>query len=389
MKYNFDKKIDRRNNNSTKWSGMKGGFISNDLLPFWIADMDFEICPNISESMKKVLDQNIFGYVNTEKSYFESACNWTEKRYGYSINPETLVHTSGVVLSLVLAVELLTCEDDNIMISSPAYPPFYDCVLDNNRKLFLNELIIKDNKYVIDFEDFENQIVENNIKWYILCNPHNPTGRVWSRNELKKIADLCLKHNVRVISDEVWRDLVFKDYKYTPFASLSKEVEEITITCFSASKTFNLAGLQASFISIPKENEREKFKKELAKYHIARNNSFSVAAVETAFSEGEEWLSQLLDYLESNLNYLSDFIQENLPKIKFIRPEGTYVVWLDFSEYKIDDINLYLQENAKVALNKGEAFDKNCKDFARINIACPRYQLEDGLNRIKEALNRL
>ena len=206
---------------------------------------------------------------------------------------------------------------------------------------------------------------------------------------MKKIADLCLKYNIRVISDEVWRDLVFKDYKFTPFASLSKEVEEITITCFSASKTFNLAGLQSSFISIPKENEREKFKKELGKYHIARNNSFSVAAIETAFNEGEEWLSQLIDYLEGNLNYLSDFIHDNLPKIKFIRPEGTYVVWLDFSEYKVDDINLYLQENAKVALNRGEAFDKKSKDFARINIACPRYQLEDGLNRIKEALDRL
>ena len=198
-----------------------------------------------------------------------------------------------------------------------------------------------------------------------------------------------LKYNFRVISDEVWRDLVFKDYKFTPFASLSKEVEEITITCFSASKTFNLAGLQASFVSIPKENEREKFKKALGKYHIARNNSFSVAAVETAFNEGEEWLSQLLDYLEDNLNYLSYFIDENLTKVKFVKWEGSYVVWLDFSEYKVEDINLYLQEHAKVALNKGDVFDKNCKNFARINIACPRYQLEDGLNRIEKALNRL
>ena len=389
MKYNFDKKIDRRNNNSIKWSGMKGPFSSDDLLPFWIADMDFEICPNISEAMKKVLDQNIFGYVSTEKSYFESACNWTNRRYGYSIDSSTLVHTPGVVMSLVLSVELLTSENDNIMISSPAYPPFYDCVLDNKRKLFLNELIIRDNKYVIDFDDFEKQIVENNIKWYILCNPHNPTGRVWEKEELEKIASICLKHNVRVISDEVWRDLVYKNHKFTSFASLSKEVEDITITCFSASKTFNLAGLQASFISIPREDEREIFKKGLAKYHIGGNNSFSVPAVEIAFNEGEEWLSQLLDYLEGNLNYLSEFINNNLPKIKFIRPEGTYLVWLDFSEFGIDDINLYLQENAKVALNRGESFDKKCKDFARINIACPRYQLEEGLNRIKNALDSL
>ncbi|MEG2246792.1 MalY/PatB family protein [Clostridium sp.] len=389
MKYNFDKKTDRRNSNSTKWSDMEGSFISNDLLPFWIADMDFEICPDISEAMKSVLNQNIFGYASRGDSYFESACNWTKKRYGYEMDSSTLIHTPGVVLSLVLAVELLTKESDNIIISTPAYPPFYDCVLDNNRNLFLNELIIENNKYVMDFENFEKQIIDNNIKWYILCNPHNPTGRVWEKEELMKIADICLKHNVRVISDEVWRDLVYKNYNFIPFSSLSKEIEEITITCFSASKTFNLAGLQASFISIPKEEEREKLQKELGKLHLGRNNSFSVAAVEAAFNEGEEWLSELLDYLEGNLNYLSEFIKDNLQQVKFIRPEGTYVVWLDFTQVGVENINLYLQENAKVALNKGEDFDKNAKNFARINIACPRHQLEEGLNRIKNALDKL
>lgn len=389
MKYNFDKKIDRLNYNSTKWLEMKNGYISNDLLPFWIADMDFETCPNITKAMGKVLDHSIFGYVNTQEKYFESACNWTKRRYGYEIDLSTLVHTPGVVISLVLGVELLTSKDSNIMITSPAYQPFYDCVLDNDRNLFINKLVIKDNKYSIDFEDFEKQIIENNIQWYILCNPHNPTGRVWTREELQQIAHICLKHNVRVISDEIWRDLVYKNHQFISFASLSKEVEDITITCFSASKTFNLAGLQASFISIPRKEERDIFRKGLGKYHIGRNNSFNVVAVETAFNEGEEWLDELINYLEDNLNYLSDFLNNNLPKVKFIKPEGTYLVWLDFSELGVDDINLYLQEHAKVALNKGEAFDKNCKDFARLNIACPRYQLEEGLNRIKEALDKL
>lgn len=386
MKYNFDKKINRYENNSTKWTEMHNAFISNDLLPFWIADMDFETCPEVKKAMEDKLSQNIYGYVHTKSSYFESACDFTKRRYGYEINKETLLHSPGVALSLALCVRLFTEVTDKIMISTPVYAPFHECVLQNGRELVTNPLVLKDGKYVMDFEDFEKKASDKDLKWYILCNPHNPTGRVWSKEELRKISEICLKHNVRVISDEIWRDLVFKGNEFTHFASLSKEVEDITITCFSATKTFNLAGLQASFISLPRENELQKFKQELSILHLGRNNSFNVVACEVAFNKGEEWLEELLIYLENNLNYVEDFIKNKLPKIKFVRPEGTYVVWLDFSEYEIDDIYLFIQENAKVALDNGTKYDKASKQFLRLNFACPRYILEEGLLRIEKAL---
>lgn len=386
MKYNFGKKINRYENHSTKWTEMHNAFISNDLLPFWIADMDFETCPEVQKAMEEKIKQNIYGYVHTKPSYFESACDFTKRRYGYDVNIQTLTHSPSVALSLALCVRLFTEVTDKVMISTPVYAPFHECVLQNGRELVTNQLVIKDGKYTIDFEDFEKKASDENLKWYILCNPHNPTGRVWSKDELEKLSQICIKHNVRVISDEIWRDLVFKGHEFTPFASLSKEVEDITITCFSATKTFNLAGLQASFISLPRENELQKFKQELSILHLNRNSSFNVVACETAFNKGEEWLSELLVYLEENLNYVEGFLKTRLPKIKFIRPEGTYVIWLDFSEYEIENIYLFMQENAKVALDNGAKYSKTSKEFLRLNFACPRYILEEGLNKIEKSL---
>lgn len=386
MKYNFDKKINRYVNHSTKWTEMHNAFISNDLLPFWIADMDFETCPHIQEAMQEKINQNIYGYVHTKESYFESAKDFTKRRHGYDMDIKTIAHSPSVALSLALCVRLYTEITDKIMISTPVYAPFHECVLQNDRQLVTSNLKVEDGKYVIDFEDFEKKASDENLRWYILCNPHNPTGRVWTKEELQKIADICIKHNVRVISDEIWRDLVFKNNKFTHFASLSKEVEDITITCFSATKTFNLAGLQASLISIPRKKELEKFRKELGILHLNRNNSFNVVACEAAFNNGEEWLEELLVYLEENLNFTQKFLETNLPKIKFIRPEGTFVLWLDFSDYEIEDIYLFMQINAKVALDNGAKYDKLSKQFLRLNFACPRYILEEGLKRIQKAL---
>lgn len=389
MKYNFDKKINRSNNHSTKWSEMGKNFISNDLLPFWVADMDFETCPEILEAMREKLDQNIFGYVYRPDSYFQSVCDWTKERYEYDMSPSTLIHSPGVVPSISLIMRLFVDKNDKVMISTPVYPPFHNVPIKNNRTLVTNPLVLKDGMYTIDFEDFENKASNPDLKWYILCNPHNPTGRVWTKEELQQIADICLKYDIRVISDEIWRDLVYKGHKYTPFASLSKEIEDITITCFSATKTFNLAGLQASYAVFPRKDEFDKFTEELSILDITRNSSFNVVALETAFTKGEDWLNELLDYLEGNLNYLEDFIKDNLPKIEFIKPQATYVVWLDFRKYGIDNINLYLQEHAKVALTDGIPFSQDAKGFLRMNIACPRYQLEEGLNRIHKALQNL
>lgn len=389
MEYNFDKKIDRSKNHSAKWSEMDTHYGSNDLLPLWVADMDFEVAPEIYDAMKEKLEQRIFGYVYRPNSYYKSACEWTERRYGYQIHPDTLIHSPGVIPSISLIIRLFTKENEKILIQPPVYAPFSSVVKKNKRTLVTNPLKEVDGRYIIDFDDFEEKCKDPDLKWFILCNPHNPVGRVWTKEELTRIAEICLKYNVRVISDEIWRDIVYKNYKFTPFASISKEVEDITITCFSPTKTFNIAGLQASFVQFPKKEELELFQEELAVLDIRRNNAFSLVAIEAGYTKGESWLNALIDYLEENYNFLEKYIKENIPKIKIVRPEGTYLVWLDFRDFKLSDkeISTILQEKAKVALQEGLIFGEEGRGFQRINIACPRYILKEALIRISKAFN--
>lgn len=277
------------------------------------------------------------------------------------------------------------------MIQTPIYYPFYTVIDKNNRTLVINPLIEKDGNYTIDFDDFEEKAKDIDLKWFILCNPHNPIGRVWTKEELEKLAKICLENNVRIIADEIWRDLVYKYYKHIPFASLSKEIEDITITCFSATKTFNLAGLQASFVSFSRESELNKFGYELGLLDIKRNNPFSLVAIESAFDFGEPWLNALMKYLDSNLDFLVEYIENNIPNVKVQRPQGTYLVWLDFRSLKLDKYELsnLLQNKGKIALDDGYWFGENGCGFARMNIACPRYILEDGLLRIKKAVDSI
>jgi cysteine-S-conjugate beta-lyase len=391
VKYDFDKKIDRSKNNSAKWDELEKNFISKDLLPMWVADMDFETSPEIIEAIRSKLDQKIFGYVSRHNTYYETAASWTRRRYGYNMNPKTLIHSPGVVPSISFLVRLFTNENDKIMIQPPVYYPFFNVINKNNRKLVTNPLVLKDGKYQMDFDDFENKCKDPDLKWFILCNPHNPVGRCWTKEELEKIADICLKNNVRVISDEIWRDIIYSSHKHVPFASLSKEVEDITITCFSATKTFNLAGLQASFVSFPRMEELKKFEHELEVLDMKRNNPFSLVAVEIAFSKGEPWLNELMQYLEANLNFLIDYVKSNISQIKVIKPEATYLVWLDFRNLKLsnNDLSTLLQSEGKIALDDGFWFGEEGGGFERINIACPRYILEDGLIRIKKTVDSL
>ncbi|EYE88906.1 aminotransferase [Fervidicella metallireducens AeB] len=391
MKYDFNKEVNRKHNDSAKWDEIGKNFISKDLLPMWVADMDFETAPEILEAMQKKLNQKIFGYVSRPDSYYESAANWTKRRYGYDINPKTLIHAPGVVPSISLILRLFSNENDKILIQSPVYYPFSNIIEKNNRKLVVNLLKEQNGKYFIDFEDFQKKCEDPDLKWFILCNPHNPVGRVWTRRELERMGEICLKNNVRVIADEIWRDLVYKDYKYIPFASLSKEIEDITITCFAATKTFNIAGLQASFVSFPRQEELIKFDNELGVLDIKRNNPFSLVAIEAAFNKGEPWLNELLDYLQSNLDFLIEYFEKNIPKVKVIKPEGTYLVWLDFRSLGLNnaDLSILLQKEGKIALDDGFWFGENGGGFERINIACPRYLLEDGLKRIKKAVDSI
>lgn len=391
MMYNFDKKIDRSENNSAKWEEIGLNFGDNDLLPMWVADMDFETAPEILEAMKVKLNQGIFGYTSRPDSYFESAAKWTKERHGFDIDSKTLVHSPGVILTISLIIKLFTEENDKIMIQNPVYTPFSNVIRDNNRKLVINSLIEREGKYGIDFEDFENKAKDPDLKWFILCNPHNPVGRVWTKEELEKLGDICLKNNVRIIADEIWRDIVYKNHKHISIASLSKEIEKITITCFSATKTFNIAGLQASFVSFPKNEEFNRFNNELGILDIKRNNPFSLVAVEAAFNKGGDWVNELVEYLEGNANYVEKYIEENISNIKVIKPEGTYLMWLDFRNLNLDkdEISSVLIKKGKIALSSGSIFGEEGQGFVRMNIACPRYILEDGLNRIKKAVDSI
>lgn len=392
MKFNFNEKVDRSKNHAAKWEEMGAKFGSNDLLPMWIADMDIKTAPEIVEAIKEKADQAIFGYVYRPASYYETAAAWCEKRFGYKIDPKTLIHSPGVVPSMNMLVKMLTKEDEKVLIQIPVYPPFAASVKTGKRTLVTNELVKDENGYyTIDFEDLEKKLSDEKVTLMILCNPHNPVGRVWKKEELQKIGDLCVKYNVRILADEIWRDLVLPGYTHTPIASLSREIENITVTCFSPTKTFNIAGLQASFAVFPREEEWKAFDNELGEMDIKRNNPFSLVGFEAAYNHGEEWLSELLVHLEGNAQYVADFVKERLPEIKTVKPEGTYLMWLDFNGLNItsEEITDMLIKDAKVAMNDGASFGANGKGFARMNIACPRYMVEDAMARIEKAVKNL
>lgn len=392
MKYNFNERIDRSENHSAKWAEMGMKFGRNDLTPIWVADMDIKTAPEILEAMRNKLEQEIFGYVYRPDSYYESAANWLKKRFGYEISPATLIHSPGVVPSMSILVKMLTKEIDKILIQSPVYPPFASSVKDNGRTLVENNLVKDENGYyTVDFEDLEKKLFCEDVTLFILCNPHNPVGRVWKKDELEKMGELCRKYNVRILADEIWRDLIMPGHKHIPMASLSKEIEDITITLFSPTKSFNLAGLQASFATFPRAEERKEFDDILGKMDVKRNNPFSLVAFEAAYEKCENWLEQLIEHIDGNMQYVIDFINEKLPMIKTAKPEGTYLMWLDFNGVGIpqDKIQDFLINEAKVAMNDGATFGENGKGFFRMNVACPRYMVEEAMEKIEKAIRNL
>ena len=389
MKYNFNEKIDRSNNHSAKWEEMGNKFVSNDLWPMWIADMDLKTAPVIIDAMREKLEQGIFGYVYRPASYYQSAADWIERRFDYKIDPKTLINSPGVVPTLSILVRLMTKADEKVLIQSPVYYPFSAVVRENERELVVNSLV-KDETgyYTIDFEDFEKKVSDEKVTLFIMCSPHNPVGRVWKREELQKMSELCLKYNVRVIADEIWRDIVMPGYKHIPVASLSKEIEYNTITCFSPTKTFNIAGLQASFATFPREEEWKMLDEELGRLDVKRNSPFSLVGFEAAYTKGEEWLEELLIHLDGNMDYVVNFVKERIPEVKVRKSEGTYLMWLDFSGLGMtkEELSMFMQKEAKIALDDGFWFGENGAGFERMNIACPRYMVEEGMNRIENAV---
>lgn len=390
MNYNFDEIIDRSNNNSAKWSELESKFGRDDILPLWVADMDFKSPLPVVEAIAERTEQGIYGYTTRPKSYFQSVSDWMERRHNWRLEEDLLVHSPGVVFAVGLIIQEFTNPGDKIIIQPPVYYPFYSVIENNDRRIVSNPLKYKNGKYMMDYEGLLNKI-DDNVKMLILCSPHNPVGRVWQRDELIHLAEICKEHNIRIVSDEVHCDIIYKGSKHTPLASLPNDLTENLITCFAPSKTFNLAGLQASITSFVNESDRNRYMRLLEKLDITRNNCFSVVATEAAYRYGEDWLNQLLDYLEGNINFLTSYINKKIPQIKVIIPEGTYLAWLDCRDLGMNAelLSHFMINKAKVALDDGYWFGKEGEGFMRINFACPRGILEEGLKRIEDAILKI
>lgn len=380
---NFDIETDRYNTNSLKYDFKNDKNKPNDVFPMWVADMDFKCCDEILNDMHKRIDRGIFGYSKNDENYFKSIEKWYKNNFDIELKSEWLITTPGVVFALATAVKTLTKENDYVLINNPVYYPFTEVVEDNKRKIISSNLILKNNHYEIDFEDFENKIKEYNIKLFLLCSPHNPVGRVWTKNELDKIIEICKKYNVFIVSDEIHSDFVWSG-KHTCLLKYEDYKDNI-ILCTSPSKTFNLAGLQVSNIFIPNTNIREKFQLELWNTGYSLINIMGLVACQSAYEKGGEWLKSLKDYLLSNIKYVDDFLKEKLPKIKLIYPEGTYLLWLDFSELNLPDskIEELMIKDAKLWLDSGKMFGELGKYFQRLNIALPRKKLEWAMKQLE------
>ena len=391
MTYNFDKIISRKGTDSLKYDFAKKRGMPKDILPMWVADMDFRAPDAVSKRLIELGNHGIYGYSESGESYFNAVANWMQTYHNWTVKEEWLVKTPGIVFALAMAIRALTKEGEAVLIQQPVYYPFSEMVLSNNRKLISNDLVYENGKYTIDFEEFECKIIENQVKLFILCNPHNPVGRVWTKEELIKLGDICLKHHVMVVSDEIHQDFIYEGYKHEVFMNLKKEYEDITITCTAPSKTFNLAGLQISNIFIANSEIRRKIKEEITKAGYSQLNIAGIVACEAAYTGGRDWLEALKSYLTDNLNYLRDFLVRYIPQIKLIEPEGTYLVWIDFRELGLNE-----QERQELIINKanlwldsGAMFGSSGEGFERINIACPRSILQQALEQLLESISGL
>lgn len=391
MKYDFDTIIDRNDTDSLKYDFSNEHGKPEGVLPLWVADMDFSAPSCVIDALVDKSRHGIFGYSESRSDYFETLRDWFSKQFNWDVRPEWLVKTPGVVFAICTAIRALTDEGDSVLIQQPVYHPFSSSVLINRRNLVVNRLVRSRQKYSIDFPDFERKIIENGVKLFILCSPHNPVGRVWTEEELVRLGELCLKHGVIVVSDEIHADFTYPGYRHLVFAGLKPEFSEITVTCTAPTKTFNLAGLHISNIFIANADIRRRFKKELAKSGYSQPNIMGISACRAAYAGGSEWLGELKEYLKGNLDFLRSFLEQKLPKIKLIEPEGTYLAWLDFSALGFNDEELedFIANEAGLWLEPGTKFDAGGEGFQRINIACPRSVLEKALIRLEQAVNRL
>ena len=387
MQYDFDTPIDRTHTWSIKHDFKKENGKADDILPLWVADMDFRSPDSVVEALKKAVDHGIFGYSRADESYFDAVAAWYKKRHHLTLQPEWMTCTPGIVFALSIAVRAFTQEGDAVLIQPPVYHPFSRAILRNKRTLVENPLVLKDGHYEMDLEDLEQKVLDEHVKLMILCNPHNPVGRVWTREELTALADICLRHHVYVISDEIHGDFVWQGHEQTPYASISEEACLHSMMCTAPSKTFNLAGMATSNLFIPDPEMRRKFRSELLDVGQENMNRLGLFACRAAYEGGGEWLDQLIGYLAGNLALVRDFCKNRVPQIQLVEPEGTYLAWLDCRELGMtdDELMAFFSDDAKVWLDPGTHSGEQGSGFMRFNLGSSRSVIAQALDQIEAA----
>lgn len=391
MNHNFDSIIDRKNTNSLKYDFALERKKREDLLPLWVADMDFRLPDVVLDDILTAVSHGIFGYSDVKEEYFQTLYRWFDKNFDFHPEREWLIKTPGVVYAIALAIKAFTKPKDTVLIQQPVYYPFSETIQANDRIVVNNQLVYEEGCYRINFDDFEEKIITHNVKLFLLCSPHNPVGRVWTKEELTKLGDICIKHKVLILSDEIHCDFTYPGYVHTMFPTISEELAQNTILCTAPSKTFNLAGLQTSNIFITNKELRKQFLHELNASGYSQLNSLGLVACQSAYKNGEEWLHELREYLYGNLSFVRDYLKENIPQIKLVEPQGTYLVWLDCSglglTYK--ELEHLVIDKAKLWLDGGVIFGKASALFERINIACPRSILKQALDQLSLAIKTM
>ena len=388
--YDFDKIIDRRGTHCNKYDNEKV-YKDAQMIPLWVADMDFETLPEISQALKKVVDQKIYGYTSMGNEYYDSLIKWMNERHDFNIEKEWIVPTIGVITGLRLAILTLTQKNDHVMIMKPVYYPFDRSININDRQIVECPLNLKEGHYECDFDLFEKKIIENDVKLFILCNPHNPVGRVWTKEELYQMGMICKKHHVYVVIDEIHMDFIHPGYKHIPFFNVDESFKDFSIVCTSPSKTFNMAGIQVANIIIENKEIRERFLKLRSMAGISTPNIFALSACQAAYTYGAQWVDELNTYIHANYEYMKNYIKEKMPQLKVIEPEGLYLVWVDMHALNMDKIQLeeFMLKKAHLWLDEGYVFGTGGEGFERFNIACPRSVLKRALDQLYEAINSL
>lgn len=389
MHYNFDEVINRSETASVKHDLCKWVFGTKEVIPLWVADMDFRTAPFIMDALRQRMEHDVLGYTYITPSFYESVIKWNLRRHQWQIRKEWISFSPGVVPAINLLLMAFTKPGDRIVIQPPVYFPFFSAIKNHDRTLVENPLKYENGIYAMDFDDLEKK-TDAPTRMMILSNPHNPTGNVWSPDILRKVAELCLRKNILLVSDEIHSDLVFPGEKHTPVAGLSDEIANNTITCMAASKTFNLAGLSTAYLVIPNPKLRQQYEQTLDHVHVGAGNIFGFIATEAAYTNGDQWLDQLMEYIAENFRYLDHFLKREIPLIKALKPQATYLIWLDCKELHLssDDLRDFMIQQAGLGLNEGRQFGKEGEGFMRINIGCPRITLSDALQKLKTAVTK-